>query len=63
MIRYLNFKSIYGTETVDQLDSRDFSFFKEYRKELQRMVKEYRISGVDVYISQRSAKDWIKNDK
>lgn len=56
MIKYLNFKSSYGTETVDQLDSRDFPSLKEFRKELIRLIQEYRLCGMNVYSSQRKCK-------
>ena len=30
-MRYFNYKSSYGIETVDQIDQKDFIFYKEYR--------------------------------
>jgi len=56
MIRYINLKTNQGTETVDQLDRQDFSTYAEFKKELNRLLKEYRLSGMAVYISQRQAK-------
>jgi len=56
MTRYINLKTNHGTETVDQLDRQDFSTYAEFKKELNRLLKEYRLSGMAVYISQRQAK-------
>lgn len=58
--RYINFKSVYGVETVDQLNLSDFDSPKAFRTELKRLVSEYRLSGTDVYISQRPDKTWDK---
>ncbi len=57
MKKYLNVKTSYGVETVDSLNSQDFATVTEFRKELHRLVSEYRLSGQDVYISQRKAKE------
>lgn len=51
-------KTVYGTETVDQLDQKDFPSLKEFRAELIRLKSEYRLAGMNVYSSQRAAKDW-----
>jgi hypothetical protein len=56
MKRYLNLKTNYGTETVDQLDSKDFDSFKHFKAEIKRLLNEYHISGMQVYSSQRKAK-------
>ena len=55
---YLNMKTNYGTETVDELDRNDFSSFKEFRNELIRLIKEYRLCGMNVYSSQRCDNSW-----
>ncbi len=55
---YLNFVYNKTIETVDQLNRKDFSSYKEFNKELKRLIFEYRISGINVYSSQRSTKDW-----
>jgi hypothetical protein len=57
-MKYFNIKTSYGVETVDQLNQFDFLSYKEYRQELRRLISEYRISGMNVYISQRACKDW-----
>ncbi len=58
MKRYLNFKSSYGVETVDELSMSDFDSSKDFRKELNRLANEYRIAGISVYVSRRCTKDW-----
>ena len=60
-MKYYNYKTGYGIETVDQIDQKDFIWYKEYRQELRRLLNEYRSSGMDVYISSRSTKDWREN--
>jgi hypothetical protein len=58
MTKYLNLKSVYGTETVDELSRNDFATLKEYTAELRRLRTEYHLSGMSVYISTRSTKEW-----
>ena len=55
MIRYINFKGNHGVETVDELDRNDFESYKDFKKELNRLLTEYRLAGMNVYISQRIA--------
>ncbi len=57
-MKYFNYKTGYGVETVDQIDQKDFIWYKEYRQELRRLLNEYRLAGMNVYISSRSSKDW-----
>ena len=59
-MRYLNFKSVYGVETIDELNPKDFITFKEFRIELRRLISEYNLAGMNVYSSQRCSKDWNK---
>lgn len=58
MVRYFNLKTVYGIETIDEFDSNDFPTFKEYRQELKRLAKEYRMAGMPVYTSQRATKEY-----
>lgn len=51
-------KSVYGTETVDELSREDFATFKEFRRELLYLLKNYRMAGMEVYSSQRCTNDW-----
>ena len=50
-MKYINMKSVYGTETVDQFDT---------MKEAREMVKEYNMSDSqsNYYISSRCTKEW-----
>ena len=57
-MKYINMKSSYGTETVDELNPNDFPSRREFSVELRRLVNEYRIAGMDVYTSTRCTKDW-----
>ena len=59
-MRYLNMRTSYGVETVDQLDIKDFPSRREFLAELRRLVSEYRLSGQCVYISSRCDKTWNK---
>lgn len=58
MTKYLNLKTQYGTETVDELDTKHFCTYKEFRQELNRLVNEYQLSGMNVYVSSRCTKEW-----
>lgn len=58
MIKYLNIKTAYGVETVDELNRKDFETYKEFKAELRRLINEYRMCNMFVYISQRCDKTW-----
>lgn len=47
-------------ETVDELNRNDFATFKEFRKELRRLLNEYNLSDPSAiyYRSQRACKSW-----
>lgn len=55
---YLNMKSSHGVETVDEFTRENGQSPKEFRKYVNQMVKEYHISGMNVYKSSRCTKDW-----
>ena len=55
---YLNTKSYGVVETVDEISRADFKTYSEYMKEVRRLASEYRMSGQDVYVSQRATKEW-----
>jgi len=57
-MKYFNIKTSQGVETVDHIDRKDFATYKEYITELKRLKKEYFLCGMNVYISQRSIKDY-----
>ena len=58
MKKYFNIKSVYGVETIDELDSSDFSTLKEFRQEVKRLYREYNLTPMNVYTSSRCTKDW-----
>ena len=60
MKRYLNLKTNYGVETIDELNSNDFETLKAFRLELKKMVSEYHSGSMYVYTSQKADKSWKK---
>jgi len=58
MRRYFNIKSVYGVETIDEINSKEFKTIGEFRAERKRLFKEYQLAGFDVYLSQRCNKSW-----
>ena len=61
MVVYLNIKTSEGVETIDELSQKDFNSYKDFRIELRRLLKEYRLSGSfysGIYTSKRSTKQW-----
>lgn len=70
MKRFLNMRSSYGVETVDSLYFDEFKQWDEirdlspceqrkaFKRELNRLISEYRLAGINVYLSQRPVKDW-----
>ena len=58
MTRYLNWKGPKGRETVDELNSSDFTSFREFKKELRRLIGEYQMVGMVVYSSSRKCQNW-----
>jgi hypothetical protein len=58
MKTYFNTKTNGETETVDELDSVDFTTFRDFLNERRRLLKEYHLAGMHVYRSQRCTKDW-----
>lgn len=58
MIRYFNYKSVYGIETIDEINQEDFKTYKDFKIELRRLINEYCLCGMNVYVSQRPTKEW-----
>lgn len=59
MITYINTKFNNKVETLDELESNDFSTYKEFKAECSRYIEEYRLGGCGYpYKSQRATKDW-----
>ena len=61
MIRYINWRDKNcELETIDELDRNDFKTYREFKKELTRLLHEHISSGCNgAYISQRPCKDWL----
>ena len=59
---YLNLKSKYGIETIDQFTQGEDAPQepKEFRKYVNEMVINYREAGMHVYKSQRATRDLKK---
>ena len=57
-MKYLNVKTSHGVETVDQVDPKDFKNNMEFKGELLRLRREYILSGINVYVSQRCDSSW-----
>lgn len=57
MTRYIQMKSNFGLETVDEFPYNN----KEERKEAKRCLNEYRISdpSANFYMSSRPCKEWV----
>ena len=53
---YLNLKTSYGTETVDQLDKKDFDTLRSFKTELKKLLNDYHMANINVYVSQRPCK-------
>lgn len=56
MTKYINVRTNYGVETIDNVERDNFNTFSAYKKEVRRLIKEYQLSGVNAYPSQREAK-------
>jgi hypothetical protein len=55
---YLNMRTNYGTETVDQVCREDWPTYRDFKKEVNSLIYNYRLAGMQVYTSQRCTKDW-----
>lgn len=62
MTTYLNMKSVYGTETVDEFTREENQSRKEFNRYVNDMVKNYRMAGMNVYISTRPTKQWRESN-
>ncbi len=58
MTKYINTKTNYGVETIDHIEKDNFSTFSAYKKEVRRLIQEYRLSGINAYESQRKSNDY-----
>jgi tagatose-1,6-bisphosphate aldolase non-catalytic subunit AgaZ/GatZ len=55
---YLNMRSSYGIETVDEFTREPGQTPKEFRKYVSEMAQEYHLAGMHVYLSCRCTKEW-----
>ncbi len=55
---YINIKSHYGVETVDEFTEGEDGTGKDFRAYVREMVENYREAGCNVYISSRPCKEW-----
>ena len=56
MIKYINIKTQYGVETLEEVERDNFCTFLEYSIEVKRLIKEYKLMGYNAYSSQKKAK-------
>ena len=63
MKRYINAKTGSLTETIEELNSKDFASMKDFKNTLTTRVGSYRMAfkSSDVYVSSRSTKSWNGN--
>lgn len=61
-MKFINLKTKYGIETVDEIDPENFATIKEFKDESKRLLQEYRMAFNSVegilYLSQKSTKEW-----
>ena len=57
---YLNMRTVHGVETVDQFTQGEDApqNWKEFRKYVNEMLRNYLESGMQVYKSQRCTQEW-----
>ena len=57
---YFNMRTNYGIETVDEFTQGENApqNWREFRKYINEMLRNYIQSGMYVYTSQRSTKEW-----
>ena len=61
-MKFINLKTKYGIETVDEINPENFATIREFKDESRRLLQEYwmAFNGVQgvLYLSQRPTKDW-----
>jgi hypothetical protein len=63
MIYYLNWRTRWGLETIDELDSSDYPTAKAAAAERARLLAEYAMAGMGgAYWSRRPCKAWAERD-
>jgi hypothetical protein len=61
---YLNIRTAQGVETVDQFTRGEDAPLSpaDFRKYVNNMVREYHLTGMNVYKSSRCTKDWKQSN-
>jgi hypothetical protein len=61
---YLNIRTAQGVETVDQFTRGEDAPISpaDFRKYVNNMVREYHLTGMNVYKSSRCTKDWKQSN-
>ena len=57
MTKYLNIKTVHGTETVETVNRKDFNSYKEFTNEIKNLKENYSLMGYNLYTSQRASKN------
>ena len=57
MTKYLNIKTVHGTETVETVNRKDFNSYKEFTNEIKNLKDNYALMGYNLYTSQRASKN------
>ena len=61
-MKYINVKTRFGVETVDEVNPENFTTLKQFFDECNRLLNEYRMDfrSIDciIYLSQKSTKEW-----
>jgi len=57
---YLNMRTPYGVETVDEFTQAKNQAYRDFKKYVRQMIREYHLCNMNVYQSQRCTKDWLK---
>jgi len=55
---FLNMKTSEGVETVDEFMKETGQSLRDFYKYVREMKGEYRLSGMNVYSSQKCTNDW-----
>jgi hypothetical protein len=55
---YINFKGSCGIETVDEFTIEPAQSWLAFNRYVNEMIREYRMSGMNVYRSSRPTRDW-----
>jgi hypothetical protein len=57
-VKYINIKTDFGIETIDEIRLQEFKTRIDYIKEYKRLLNEYRLNGLNAWLSRRACKNW-----